>query len=124
MWSRNQRQTAVRIFLRRIRLLGLLILAGSAASGVWGVYLKERESAALRAQAERQRQDLLTRQEKLEADIVVLKTDQGVEETLRKQYALAGEGEKLIIIVDPPRPATTTASSTVGEWLRRTFWWW
>ncbi len=124
MWSRNQRQSAVRLFLRRLRLFGLLVLVVIAASGAWGVYRKERESATRRAEAERERTDLLERQSQLEGDLARLKTDRGLEETLREQYALAERGEKLIVIVDPPAPTPSKATSTVREWLRKTFWWW
>ena len=78
MWSRNQRQSAVRLFLRRLGLLALLVVVFGAASSVWGVYQKERESKKLRAQAETERADLLERQGRLESDIATLRTDRGL----------------------------------------------
>src|SRR3989344_5497098 len=101
MWSRNQRQNAVRLFLRRLGMLALLGLIAVSISGVWGVYKKERESAELRAQIERERADLKARRALLESDLNSLKTDRGIEEALREQYALAENGEQLIVIVDP-----------------------
>ena len=123
MWSRNQRQNAVRLFLRRLGMLALLGLIAVSVSGVWGVYKKERESAELRAQVERERGDLIARQALLESDLDRLKTDRGIEEALREQYALAENGEQLIVIVDPQGPPAVEATSTVREWLRKFFWW-
>ena len=124
MWSANQRSRAVKIFLRRLGLLGLLVLVIAAGSGVWQVYGKERESAALRAQAESQQADLAARKAELQSDLSKLQTDRGKEEILRTQYALAEKGEGLIVIVDPStttRPATTTS---VFESIRKFFWPW
>ena len=124
MWSRNQRQNAVRLFLRRLGMLALLGLIAVSISGVWGVYKKERESAELRAQVERERADLTARRALLESDLNSLKTDKGIQEALREQYALAENGEQLIVIVDPQAPTPVKATSTVREWLRKAFWWW
>ena len=123
MWSRNQRQNAVRLFLRRTGLLALLFLVFLAASGAWGVYEKERESKKLRLLAEAEREDLFMRQAQLESDTTQLKTDRGLEEALREQFALAERGEQLIVIVDPPTPVPIHATSTIGEWLGNLFWW-
>ena len=121
---RHKRDPA-RLFLKRISLAALLFAVALAASGVWDVYQKERESAALRRQAENERADLLDREMRLKEDIAKLQTDRGMEEALREQYALAEGGEGLIIIVEPPAPLPIQAtSSTVIEWLQRAFPWW
>lgn len=123
MWSRNQRQTAARLFLRRLGLLALFALVVFAVSGVWGVYRKERESAARRADAETERTDLEKRQDQLSADIERLRTDRGLEETLRQQFGLAERGEQLIVIVDAAA-ATSGEESSSRSWFRRIFQWW
>jgi len=123
MWSRNQRQNAARLFLRRLTLLALLGLVFLGASSVLDVYSKERESKKLRLQAETERADLLLRQTQLELDIAQLRTDRGLEEALREQFALAEWGERLIVIVDPPTPELIRATSTIREWFKKAFWW-
>ncbi len=123
MWTRNQRQIAARLFLRRLGLLALVALMLLAASGVWGVYWKERESRERRAEAETERADLEKRQKQLSADIERLESDRGLEEMLREQYGLAERGEGLIVIVERPTSAPIRATSTVREWLRKAFWW-
>lgn len=122
MWSRNQRQAATRLFLRRLGLLVLFALVVFAASGVWGVYLKERESAERRTEAETARADLEKREGQLSADIERLKSDRGLEQTLREQYGLAERGEQLIVIVDTAAATTGETSSSRGL-LRKLFWW-
>lgn len=124
MWSRTQRQLAVKLFLRRIWLVILAFLVVVAGGSVWGVYGKEQESGKLRAEAEAERNDLFARQERLEAELGTLNTDRGLEEALREQYALAERGERLIVIVDAPTPTPTHATSSIGTWFKETFWWW
>ena len=122
MWSRNQRQAATRLFLRRLGLIALFALVVFAASGVWGVYWKERESAGRRTEAETERADLEKRQGQLSADIERLESDRGLEETLREQYGLAERGEQLIVIVDSAA-ASIEGTSTSHGWLERIFRW-
>lgn len=121
----SERRNPARLLLRRLGVVGLLCLVAAALWGVWGVRGKERDSAALRAEAEMARDELLQRQARLEAELAQLATDRGLEEQLRRQYGLAAEGESLIVIVDP---ATATPlrprSSPVREWIERTFSWW
>lgn len=124
MWSRNQRTIAARLFLKRLGLLALFILVVIAASGVWGVFQKERETAARRAEAEALRVDLEARAKKLQADIMTLRSDRGLEATLRAQYGLAEEGEGLIVIVEPPATKEAEATSTSRDWFSKIFWWW
>jgi len=79
----------------------------------------------LRAQAESERADLRERETRLKNDIAELKTDRGMEEALREQYALAEKGEQLIVIVEPAVsvPAEAT-SSPVMRWFQKMFLWW
>jgi len=124
MWSRNQRQVAVRLFVKRVSLLALFALFAIAAAGVWGVYQKARESGKLRKEAELEKADLVERQARLQEDISKLNTDRGLEEALRQQFALAEQGERLIVIVDPPSATSVKATTSIGTWFKNTFWWW
>ncbi len=124
MWNRSQRQAVGRLFLRRLGLIALFAVVVAALFGVWGVYQKERETAASRAQAESEHADLAARETRLSDDIEHLTSDRGVEETLREQYGLAERGEGLIVIVDTPNSVPTEATSTVRQWLSRLFPWW
>ena len=125
MATSKQRRDPARLFLRRLGLLALAGFVFVTASGVWDVYQKERESSALRAQVESEYAELRERETQLKKDIARLSTDRGMEEALRKQYALAEEGEGLIIIVEPPAAEPVHATSSVREWFENVFnWWW
>lgn len=113
------------LFGRRIVAFLLLLLVALALWSVIGVYKKDRESAALKRQNQIRLADLERREEQLNVDIANLQTARGKEEALRKQYALAARGEKMIIIVEPPAPpppqaATSSVFETIGKW----FSWW
>lgn len=123
MWSRNQRHIAAGLFLKRLGLLALFFLVVFAVSGVWGVFQKERETAARRAEAEAERVDLEAREKKLRSDIMTLQSDRGLEATLRSQYGLAEEGEGLIVIVEPSATQEAEATSTPRDWFSKIFWW-
>lgn len=105
-------------------LVGFFVLVVAAGSGVWNAYHKQKESAALRAQAEAQLSDLTKRQAQLNSDIAKLETDRGKEEVLRDQYALAAKGEGLIVIVSPTTTETQATSSAFAQWLHNAFPWW
>ncbi len=120
----RSRNDPVRLFGRRLILLGLFALIVLSAMGVWSAYQKEKESRLLRKEAEMQLGDLSKRQAQLDADIASLETDRGKEGVLREQYALAARGEGLIVIVDTPPVAPTRATSSLVDWLKKTFTWW
>lgn len=125
MMAIRQRNDPVRVFGRRLLMLGLIVLFLVLAFGVWNAYQKERESMALRIEAEAQLKDYSDRQNQLNADIASLKTNRGVEGVLREQYALAAKGEKLIVIVDQGAATPTKATTTTPfERLMKHFWWW
>ena len=119
----RQRNDPVRLFGKRLIVLGLLALVVLAIGGVWNAYQKERESAALRTRAEVQLDDLTKRHAQLSSDIANLQTDRGREEVLREQYALAAQGEGLIVIVEP-QAEPAHATSTFMDKLRKAFRWW
>ena len=124
MWSSRHRNEAVKLFGRRLLLLGVFLITVALISGVWNIEGKAQESASLKKQAEAQLADLTKRQDQLTADIESLKTDRGKEEALRQQYALAAKGEHMVIIVDPESAAVTVASSTVMQKIAGFFSWW
>lgn len=121
----REKHDPIRVFWRRLGLAALLVLVIMAASGVWNVYRKDRESRLLRTQAETELAHLQTQQRLLDTQINRLETPRGKEEVLRQQYAVGRPGEEMIIIVDPeqstPAPATTTPSAF--HWLEHLFDW-
>jgi cell division protein FtsB len=119
------REDPVRLLGRRILLVALVGVAIVAALGVWNTYEKDREAAVLDSEAQAQAKDLVQRETELKADIANLQTNRGKEAALRQQYALAGQGEGVVIIVNQSAQSAPTAStSAFVEWLHKAFPWW
>ena len=119
MATLRERHNPIRLFWRRLGITALLMLVAAGTSGVWNVYHKERESRALRTEAEAQLRDLSRQEVELRTQIAKLETDRGKEEVLREQYAIGKRGEGLIIIVDPQTPVPIQASSTIMQWVHK-----
>jgi cell division protein FtsB len=124
MATLRPRNDPVRLFMRRLGLAALFLVVLGVGWGTWRSYREEQASAALRSQAESQLADLTTRQNELNTDISKLETARGKEEVLRDQYALAGRGEGLIVIVDSTGSEVHATSSAFAQWLHNTFPWW
>lgn len=108
----------LRLMGRRLLLLALALLVVSAAWEVWSVYNKDKESAQLNAQSQAQLSDLQTRETKLQGDLANLQTERGMEAALRQQYAVGDQGEGLIVIVEPQKPAPVEATSSMMQWFK------
>ena len=125
MQSPVQRHDPVKLFGRRFLLLVLFIFVIIALSSVWSIYQKERESSALKQQAQAQLTDLETREKQLRTDVGTLKTDRGMEAVIRQQYTMGKKGEGLIVIIDPAtRTPIVATSSAIQQWIHRTLPWW
>lgn len=121
MTASRERNDPLRLMGRRILLAVLGVLVVSASWGVWDIYRKERESARLNAEAQAHLTDLQKRQAQLESDYATLQTDRGKEAALRAEYTMGRQGEGLIVIVEPPKPAPVQATSSVMQWLKDMF---
>jgi|SRR3989344_622416 len=125
MVALKQREDPVRLLGKRFLLAALCVLAVVGAFAVWNTYQKERESAILDGEAQAMALDITDREAKLKSDIAKLQTDRGKETALRQQYALAAEGERVIVIVNQSAQTAPTASSSAFiEWLHKTLPWW
>ena len=119
----RERNDPIRILGRRILLIFLAMLVVSALWALWDIFRKNMEATQLRAEAEGRLADLESQQAKLEADIEELETNRGMEAALRQQYAVAGAGEGLIVIVESDKTSTRQASSTPLGWIAKLFHW-
>lgn len=98
--------------------VALLALALVVARATWGVYAKERDSAASRARAEAELAKLNERAAALGAELERLRTDEGLEREIRDTYSVAKPGEKVVIIVDQQSSTTSTTTEREGWWGR------
>lgn len=111
-------QDPLRLLGRRLVMAFLAVLVLAAASGLWSAYQKERESAALRHEAEVQLADMTERSAQLKTKLSRLETDRGKEEALRERYEMGKAGENLVVIVDEPAPAASTSTPSVFQRIR------
>jgi|SRR3989338_1226178 len=111
----------LRLLGRRLLSVALVIAVFSVAWAVWNIFWKNREAGRLRAEAEAQLADLSERHQKLEAHYEKLKTERGMEEALREQYAVGSEGEGLIVIVEPKKAEPIHATSSIMQWIKDVF---
>ena len=101
----QHKRDPMRLMWRRVGAVVLLIIVALAVQGVWGVYQKEQESEQLRLEAQAKLDDLQKRELELRGNIANLKSDRGIEATLRERYNLAAAGESMVVIIDPPAPS-------------------
>ncbi len=98
----RERRDPLRLMWRRVIAVLLLLLVALAVRGAWGVYEKSKEARVLKTEAQAKLVELQKRELELRADIADLRSDRGVEAELRERYDLAAEGERVVVIVEPP----------------------
>jgi hypothetical protein len=106
----------LRLMWRRLFTLILIMLTGMALWAVWGLYNKEKESAALRAQAETKMRALEERFEELSVKTDALVSDRGKEAVLRDTYDVGKPGEGLIVIVENQASGSTSTAPSARAW--------
>ena len=85
-------------------LVFLIVLVFIFAWSVFGFMGKMKVTIENKKIAENQAIELKEKKDKLLSDITKLKTENGVEESIRTKFGLAKEGEGLIVIVDDKNP--------------------
>ena len=100
-----------------LAILGVLVLF--FAWGVIGFMGKMEITRQNRKVAENKIAELEERKEKLSSEIAKLKTESGVEESIREKFGLAKEGEGLIVVVEDQRKKETKPPGPSGflSWL-------
>ena len=115
---RKSRKSAILYSPISIGVLTLIALFLAHAS--WGVFAKERESAAAAAKAASDLVSLHDRQKKLEIENADLGTNTGVESEIRQKYSVSKPNEDVYVIVDG-ESTTTKGTSTNAE--NKGGWW-
>ena len=95
-------------------LIILILFAGRAVFNVYGRYQDSRASLAF---AEKELVAMENKKTTLEKATSELKTEQGIEKTIRQKYQVAKDNEQLIVIVenDQKKPMETPSQSK-GIW--------
>lgn len=95
-------------------LLGILLLA--FAWGVVGFMGKMQTTRENRELAENKLAELQKEKDALSANIAKLKTESGVEASIRDKFGLAKEGEGVIIVVDDKNKPEPPKQDSGGFW--------
>jgi len=120
---RQQKQHILRVFTLRIFTVVLLLALLALLKGGWNVYQKQREAYVHKINAEAKLDELVDRKRQLQAEVLHLKSNRGIEEEMRQQFEVAREGEGLIIIVDRPSPEGEEGVVKGKEWWRPVWPW-
>ena len=116
-WKQITRSKIFLIFL------GILILV--FVFSVFSFMGKMEETSKNKKIVEDKIAELEKSKEKLNEDINKLKTDEGVEENIRKKFGLAKEGENMIMIIDdknqtktPKKDTSFNLFTTIESWFK------
>ncbi len=104
-WSRFLRSPLV--------ALGLVLVALWFLRSVWTIYPRANLAGALARQATDKLLATKERQQELAAEAAALKTERGVEASIRGKFSVVKEDERVITVVSSP---TATATSTKSWW--------
>ncbi len=94
------RQKLRKILYSRITLLVLAVLVFFVGRGAWNTHQKAQIARSERDIAERAFTEMESRSSELQASLIRLKSDRGIEEEVRQKYTVARPGEEVVIIVD------------------------
>lgn len=107
-------------------LLVLFVVIVLFSYNMIGLLEKEKETSKKKELILAQIETLREREQSLSKDINNLKTDEGVEETIRDKYQVVKEGEKMVVIVDQEKKAELSGIEVNKDhsfwgWIKRTF---
>ena len=106
------------VVLRRTLLVVLIVFIGIAGKATWNVYEKERDTRERLLRVELEHERLIEEKEFLDADIVRLESDVGIEEEIRDIYGFGREGEQVIIVVQDESEVVEGNEDKKGIWSR------
>lgn len=125
MFDFHQKRKLKAAFESRVTWTILLIFSGLMIVSAYDRYQIARDMADRRLSVEAEKERLVERKAELEADVLYLSNERGIEAEMRRQFDVAREGEQVVIIVDDEATAATAtplSTSTPNErpWYR--FW--
>lgn len=125
----KQKQPWKRVLHSRITPFVLAAACLFLAVSVYERYTIEREMAARRIEAEIEREEMRERKHELETKVEYLTAEYGVEAEMRKNFDVAKEGERVVIIVenedsgiDPLTSDEPVEAEEEGFWARMMPW--
>jgi cell division protein FtsB len=119
----QEKKRRQRLIYSKISIVVLIFLVLFMAKATYGVYKKERESAANKERVAQELATIQARQDVVSSDLHRIATEQGMEQEIRSKYSVSKPGETMIVIVGtgtprklPPPPQTWW--SKVTSWFK------
>ena len=112
----QEKKRVKNLLYSRVTIVILFILILFFAHATWGVYKKERESAANVVRAQNELKRITDREALLNSEIARLNTEDGIEEEIRTKYGVAKPGEQVLIITETEKPTTTPIIEEKSWW--------
>ncbi len=107
---RNFTHSKITLFV----LLTVLLVVGRST---WGLYAKSKEASVKRERLEKESKDLENRLVFLQEELASLKTEEGVERTLKQKFNIKKEGEEVVVIIDGNNTDEKAGSGAKKSWL-------
>ena len=123
MASFGKKKPFTEYFYSKVTIFILSIVGLFLAASVYERYTIERLMSERRMETEIEKNDLIERKQLLEEKVEYLSGDRGIEEEIRKNFDVAKEGEKVIILVGEekePEPISSDDGTEVKKWYQ--FW--
>lgn len=105
MLSFNQKRQLRRIATSHIMHGVLIVVCIFTAHSAYKRYTIARDMAERRVAAEREMAELETRRATLKEQVQYITSERGIEAEMRRQFDIAREGERVVIILDEPPPS-------------------
>lgn len=94
------RQKLRKILYSKVTLFILAVFVFFVGRGAWNTHEKAQIARSERDIAERALAELESRTSELQASLIRLKSDRGIEEEVRQKYTVARIGEEVVVVVD------------------------
>ncbi len=112
----QRRRGFKRLLYSRVAVLLLAVILILFLSSVRAMYEKNRSAREARQEIEARLRQLEARRLALQDQINKLETPRGLEEEVRTRFPVALEGERVVVIIDPPVASSTQSSEKSGFW--------
>ncbi len=96
----------------KITIFLLLVVVIWLGKGVWDRFQVERDTFLKRVEVESELRTLKDRRDVLEARVIYLEEERGVEAEIRRNFDVAREGETMVVLLNSP--ATSSESKEIA----------
>ncbi|MBI5400491.1 MAG: hypothetical protein HZB12_00005 [Candidatus Yonathbacteria bacterium] len=115
----QERKKLRKILYSKTSIALLFLALFVAGKGAWSIHQKAQIAISERDISARLLSDLQSRTTELQASLVRLKSDRGIEEEVRQKYTVARPGEEVVVVVDEKaKKSENGAMSTSTSWWR------